>query len=505
MPALLSQLGLLLSIITQAVNVSVIEGVPPQWKQEAQLAVTSQPLPDDPALAATEAGNRVTTFLADQGYLAVRTDVIKLEDGSLKLAVTPGNRFKLRAIQITGNRALPALRLRSALALPTGDWLYRYRLDKGLDDMLRLYSSRGYIRSCADYKVIEERVQRDTSYCRLYIAMDEGRQFHISNVTLSDLPTNLIEQARRATDLHIGEPFQPEAIYAASTRLRKHFLDHGYPFAEVRLTTAPNLESATVEVGFSVSINEQYTILRHDIVGNKGLSSLAIIPYLLPLPGELYDDEEVRRSLRLLRRQPAIADAKVEEIAGDGVMRWRVTERPATSISGALGYQPSSESLGGGLSLQSVNLFGGGEQARLLWSRQSIDHSSGELYYRHPRLASPQSFAEATGSYIDDTQYRKWEAEAGVGTELWEALEGTVGGLGGRTHNQQGHSTKQGVYSELELAAITPLENPRDGWEGTARGEWSIKDMHEDGANRSGWISPSSRGNCGDTSHWEDR
>jgi len=459
--------------------VSVIEGAPPQWRQEAQLAVSSQPLPDDPAQAATEAGNRLTTFLADQGYLAVRTDVIKLDDGSLKLVTVPGNRFKLRVIQITGNRALPAAQLRAALSIPTGDWLYRYRLDKGLDDMLRLYSSRGYIRSCADYKVMEERVQRDISYCRLYIAIDEGKQFHISNVTITDLPTNLVASARRAADLRIGEPFQPEAIYAASTRLRKYFLDHGYPFTEVRLTTLPHRESAVVDVGFSVSINEQYTIMRHDIVGNKGLSALAIIPYLQPLPGELYDDDEVRRSIRLLRRQPAIADAKVEEIGKDGIMRWRVTERPASSVSGALGYQPSSESLGGGMSLQSVNLLGGGEQARLEWSRQSVDHSAGELYYRHPRLASPQSFAEATGSYTDDTQYSKWELEAGVGTELWEALEGTVGGLGGRTWNQQGHSTKQGVYSELALAAITPLENPRDGWEGTARGEWSVKDIHD--------------------------
>jgi outer membrane protein assembly factor BamA len=474
-----TNLGFLLSLVMQTVTVSTIEGVPPQWKQEAQLATTSQPLPDDPAQAAQEAGNRLTSFLADQGYLAVRADVIKLDDGSLKLAVTPGNRFKLRVIQITGNRALPAARLRTALNLPTGDWLYHYRLDKGLDDMLLLYSSRGYIRACADYKVMEERVQRDVSYCRLYIAIDEGRQFHISNVTFLDMPSNLTDPARHATDLHIGEVFQPETIYAASTRLRKYFLDNGYPFTEVRLITQPNDESATVDVGFSVSINEQYTVLRHEIVGNKGLSSLAIIPYLQPLPGELYNDDEVRSSLRLLRRQPAIADAKVEEIARDGVLRWRITERPATSVSGALGYQPSSEALAGAMSLQSVNLLGGGEQARLQGSRQSVDHSAGELYYRHPRLASPQSFAEGTGSYIDDTQYRKWELEAGVGTELWEALEGTVGGLGGRTWNQQGHSTKQGVYSELELTAITPLENPRTGWEGTTRAEWSVKDIRE--------------------------
>lgn len=474
-----------LLLVAEPPHVTEFEGIPAEFQTTAMAAVNAAPLSTDTTVAYHEAGRRLSSYLADQGYLTAETDVISLSDNAIKLVVRPGQRYRLSSIAIEGNRLFPASRLRSELRLPTNNWLRKSQLDSALDNMLRLYSDRSYIRSSATYRITEETRRGEISTSRLLISIDEGKPYRISNVIITEIPQNLAEEARRITDLHSGEAFQPFLVFRASNRLSNWLQNTGYPEARVDIASLPDDTTQSVEITLRAVSGAKLTTTRHNIEGNKKLRASAILPWLAPDPGELFNRSLVRRAERRLRQLPAISSATLKRIEPNGTLVWQVEERPSTSISGALGYDPSISTVGGALSLSSVNLWSGGERASLSWSRSSAQLTTAELAYRHPGLGAPESFVEAAGSYEQQTLFTKWEVEGGVGTSLTTTLEGAVGVLGGRSFSKtEGHSNKQGLYARLALDDTDPSSNPSRGWQSSTRGEWAAKDIHDRKQNR---------------------
>ena len=95
--------------------------------------------------------------------------------------VSPGQRFRLKAIEFHGNEVIPSDELRQQFKIADGDIFNVEKIRQGLDDIRRLYASRGYINFTP---VPNTEADEKSGFVTLTIDADEGNQFRLGGLLL---------------------------------------------------------------------------------------------------------------------------------------------------------------------------------------------------------------------------------------------------------------------------------------------------------------------------------
>lgn len=180
-------------------------------------------------------GQLISQFYQKNGYFLARvTDVkVDLVDGGngqfrlpvihpnkpgkkadITLVIEEGRRYKLNNINFTGVKlfSAPEALMRPVFQMAQGDYFSTEKLQKGLDELRKLYGNYGYINFLAD--PIPEIVP-NTDQVNLTLNFDEGNQFFVRRIDFSGNTTTRDKVIRRELMIDEGN-FYSENLWELS-------------------------------------------------------------------------------------------------------------------------------------------------------------------------------------------------------------------------------------------------------------------------------------------------
>ena len=101
---------------------------------------------------------------------------------AVTLAITEGRQYRLEQITFSGNKQLSSSQLRQQFEVADGDVFDVEQIRKGLDQIRKLYASRGYINFTP---VPNTEPDEDRAVVTLKIDCDEGKQFHFGRLAVA--------------------------------------------------------------------------------------------------------------------------------------------------------------------------------------------------------------------------------------------------------------------------------------------------------------------------------
>ena len=166
-----------------------------------------------------EIQERVRFGFRDIGYEEVRVDKPQfagLNDASVTtfcdvtVRAFPGMKYRLGVLRFEGNTAIPAERLRREFAIETGGLFNATAVGRGLEDIKKLYLSKGYINMGAIPKTETDEVRRTIT---LTVNIDEGKTWDFGRLLLEGPePYAGVGKALIASWTLEGARFNPELL-----------------------------------------------------------------------------------------------------------------------------------------------------------------------------------------------------------------------------------------------------------------------------------------------------
>jgi outer membrane protein assembly factor BamA len=132
-------------------------------------------------------GERIRAVFQDLGYFMVEVKNVRIKPTdtlgvpkpvTLEADVAEGLRYKLAEVKIAGNRAFSSDRLRDQFPLKPGEFFQRARIARGLESLLNLYSTEGYL----DFAAIPETQNFANGTVLLTVIVEEGRQYRMGHL-----------------------------------------------------------------------------------------------------------------------------------------------------------------------------------------------------------------------------------------------------------------------------------------------------------------------------------
>jgi outer membrane protein assembly factor BamA len=202
----------------------------------------------------------------ERGYLKAefgepQTKVVKqpateTEDGprnqtvvDVAFAVTPGQQYKLKSLEWSGNHVFPTDTLQKMVRAEPGQPANTIRLADNLKDIQKLYGSRGFI-ACT----IKPESTFDDNAGTVAIRLDvtEGDVYHMGELEFRGLDNSLMAKLRNAWKIRFGEVYDP--TYLSEYLLAAHKLLPAALDWEVDPHVTANVRDKTVDVDLIYSV-----------------------------------------------------------------------------------------------------------------------------------------------------------------------------------------------------------------------------------------------------------
>ena len=178
------------------------------------------------------------------------------EDGPRNLTVvdvtfpvTPGQQYKIKVLQWSGNREFSTATLQKMVRAQPGDVANTVRIGDNLKDIQTLYGSRGYVTA-----TIKADAQCDdvTSTAVIELDMKEGYVYHMGELEFRGLDNSLTAKLRNAWKLRPGDVYDSTYLSEYLPAARK-LLPAGLDWDVVSHVTA-NVRDKTVDVDLGYSV-----------------------------------------------------------------------------------------------------------------------------------------------------------------------------------------------------------------------------------------------------------
>jgi outer membrane protein insertion porin family len=162
--------------------------------------------------------------------------------------VTPGQQYKLKALQWSGNKEFPTDVLEKMVRMQPGEVANTVRLGDNLKDIQKLYGSRGYVTA-----TIKPDIEFDDASATASIDLDvkEGPVFHMGELEFRGLDNSLTAKLRNAWKLRPGDVYDATYLSEYLPAARK-LLPSGLDW-DVSSHVTANVRDKTVDVDLDYS------------------------------------------------------------------------------------------------------------------------------------------------------------------------------------------------------------------------------------------------------------
>jgi outer membrane protein assembly factor BamA len=274
--------------------------------------------------------------------------------------------------------------------------------------VLRQYNYRNALPDSAEaHKEAKELVYRlqqdayllasaDTSYLRndtLHVKLYIGQPFKWAQLRNGNLSEGILVESGFREKFYHEAPFKPHDYVKLQQRILDYAERNGYPFASVWLDSI-QIEGSKVKAALMVEKAFVVTYDSLEIVGNTKTQPRFLMRYLQLLPGQLYNQDQINASQRMLSALPYIKATKAPQVrfARDKAkVYYFVDDRQANQIDGVVGFLPDPSRkdkllITGEANLNIRNIKGSGKQLGLQWRRVNKGSVILDGEYLHPNL-----------------------------------------------------------------------------------------------------------------------
>ena len=350
-----------------------------------------------------ESRNRVTFFI-QEGDRA-RIDTIHFE------GMTVFNKKDL--LSVMANQEWTAF-----LSLITdAGILHQEELSNDIERIKEYYSNRGYLDVQVGTPAIE--LSDDKESVNLRFRISEGQPYTVQTVRYEGNTVFEDEALARYSFIRPDDVFQRTTVRDEITRVTDMYGAEGYSFAEVTPNLAPNPDTLTTDITFTIKEGSLIRVREIHITGNDKTRDNVIRRELRVDEQEVLDSAAVRRSFQRLNNLNFFETVELvpEQVEEDKVdVQVRVKEKPTGQFS-----------IGGGFStldrftaianITEGNLFGLGYLVRIR-GQVGVRRTIGVLTFRNPALFDGPTSFQADGFSTQTNFLTYWEERKG-GTVQW--------------------------------------------------------------------------------------
>jgi outer membrane protein insertion porin family len=167
----------------------------------------------------------------------------------ITVPIDEGERYKLKEIKFTGNKAITnTALLRSIFKIKDGDFFNRTLVGKGLEDLRKAYGEIGHINFTA---VPDTHIDEEKKEIVLTIDCDEGKAYNVRRIEFAGNTTTRDKVIRRELALEEGQIYNSRLWEVSLLRLNQ--LQYFEPLdVEKDSTTKENNQEATVDITLTV-------------------------------------------------------------------------------------------------------------------------------------------------------------------------------------------------------------------------------------------------------------
>lgn len=232
-------------------------------------------------------------------------------------------------------------------------------------------------------------LRRDTLHVKLHL----GQQFEWAQLRNGNLSEGILIESGFREKFYRNVPFKPAEYVKLQQRILDYAERNGYPFASVWLDSI-KIENGKIEAALMV---EKAFVVTYDslaIVGDTKTQPRFLMRYLQLLPGQIYNQDQVNASQRMLTQLPYIRQTRPPQVqfARDKAkVLYFLEDRQANQIDGVVGFLPDPTRqdkllITGEANLNIRNIRGTGKQLGLQWRRVNKGSVILNGEYLHPNL-----------------------------------------------------------------------------------------------------------------------
>ncbi|UCH78962.1 MAG: BamA/TamA family outer membrane protein [Candidatus Coatesbacteria bacterium] len=416
------------------------------------------------------------------GYLDVAVELVAAEAEAPHVVVAEGPRYEVATLEIVNASPLSRGEVEAFLPFGRGEAPSPPGLREGLEALLAALAGRGYLRAEAEYAIAAVAPGR----AAVTVTVRGGERYTAGEIGFPGLPPAEAEDLRDELATRPGRPLRERELARDLLTVIDYYRGRGYAEATARPRHF-ELAERYREIDFDLQVNAgpQVVVTAIDIVGNRRTRDYVLRRELDLLPGEPYDLNRLRKSVRRLYNLRYFETEPTLELvdAHAGRLRLTVAERRTYRVTGALAYEPArageKAALIGEAEAKLANLAGTGREAQGRYLRRAVETAEAEARYYEPWIGGVDLFAEPRGEFRERPAYRKAEGELAVGTHPLTDLT-VAGGAGfGRVWGENA-SRKYKVFTWARYDSRDYFDNPRRGWEAGARLELGVKNYEAD-------------------------
>jgi outer membrane protein insertion porin family len=385
--------------------------------------------------------DRILELYRRQGRFAasVEPKIVQLDQNRVDVVfeIHEGDLAKVRAINIIGNKAFPAGRLRKEMFtrqaggplgfLKSNDTYDPDRLAADQQKLRAFYLTQGY----ADFRVVQalaELTPDRRDFVITYV-IEEGPRYKFGKIgaesALRDFPASTIKQSLK---LRSGDWFNAKAVEDAVTDLNEKAGALGYAFADINPSYDRDAEHRLMNVTIRVGDTPRVYVERIDITGNTSTRDKVIRREFRLNEGDAFNALKVKRSQDRIQSLGFFQDKfEIKQTEGSApdrvVLTANVEEKPTGQLSVSGGYS-SLEKAVVQLAVSQNNFMGKGQEldASVNWSYYSKSAQVGFVdpyFLDKPILVGGQLFRQDYNSfdYVNNnrnTTYRQLTTGGGL-------------------------------------------------------------------------------------------
>ncbi len=327
--------------------------------------------------------DRIKAKYAEKGYINADVKYELEQDEKLgvvyvKLIINEGERVRVKAVNFTGEETteLPTEKILKKASNRPGKVFKPQNLQKDWVKMILYGRNKGY----SEFNLSAPNVEMNDTKTEATITYEltEGEKVDFGTVSFEGNNVFTPEELNKQVYFRNGSLYNQKDFDDTITAIQEQYANKGY--LQVRVNPVKNIENGKLNITFDISEGHIFYIDHVDVTGYEKTKKYVFTRELSIHPGDLYDNEKIRRSQTKILNLGFINDVQIDlQPTADPQkvdLGFNVVEgRPGMFTAGLA--MSSMDGLYGEISINHMNLFGRAQRLslRTLFGKEILDYT----------------------------------------------------------------------------------------------------------------------------------
>ncbi len=314
--------------------------------------------------------------------------------GTVTFKIREGVKVRISDIKFVGNTKAKPRKLRKEMEtkkwhlfswISGGGRFIDSDFDEDLEKLRDYYRELGYL----DVEITEDKVNfnyASSGKLVITININEGRQYHIGDVTFSGNKIHPSRLLRLVVRQRKGMVFVPSKLDKDVENIEDFYGRDGHLDTRARLIRKPNLETGNIDIEYEINESEKFQVESINIEGNTKTKSIVVLRELVLGPGDVFDSVRMKISKMRLENTRFFEDVNVTpestNIPGRRNLRVALREARTGNLTFGAGFS----------SLERAVIFAEITQSNFdIFNRKSFFQGDGQKFRLRMQLGSESS------------------------------------------------------------------------------------------------------------------